>query len=211
MFFYGKLNFVGTTDFDDVVPLPWGLEAIDVDEAPYESYGEITTHPNYFINAYWISEKLRLDSWVIEARRDTSWGNYLGGSEDVFTQFSYSQSNAWYYEFSGTESINELKLLCEVSLEHEIAERLNLLAQYAGDDAYDTDQWIGNDQLHTKLLERGFLPEFGEDELRCRSGSSTAVLYDSEKLRAILECGAPLAKNRTSLEDIRFFVEDDFL
>ena len=201
------------TDSDDVVPsgeveLPWGPETVDINEAPYEMHGESTTHRNYFIQAYWLSEKLLLDSWVIEARFDTAWGGYLPGSEDEFTRFSYNQSNPWYYEFSDRESIEELKVLCEASSEHELSERLTLLAQYPGNDGWDTAQWIGNDQFHTKLLERGFLPEIGEDHLSCWGGGVVALLYDSERLMTILDCGAPLAQKRTSVELIRAHIND---
>ena len=190
------------------VELPWGPETVDINEAPYEMYGESTTHRNYFIQAYWLSEKLLLDSWVIEARVDTQWGGYLGGWEDGFARFSYNQSNPWYYEFSDRESIEELKVLCEASSEHELSERLTLLAQYPGNDGWDTDQWIGNDQFHTKLLERGFLPAFPEDDLSCWGGDAFALLYDSERLMTILDYGAPLAQKRTSVELIRAHIND---
>jgi len=206
---------VGTSDFwsEGEVELPWGLETIHVNEPPYEMYGEKTTWQNFFINAFWRSEKLWLESWVIEARQDTNWGGYNGGFEDGSARFSYSESNPWYYEFSGTESIDELKVLCEVSSEQQLAKRLTDLAQYPGEDYNDPDHWIGNVQLHTALLERGFLPNFdGEDHLSCWDrhprGSEGAVLYDAEKLRTILKCGAPLAQGRISLEIISSILGD---
>ena len=99
-------------------------------------------------------------------------------------------------------------MLCEASSEHGLSERLTLLAQYPGSDGWDTDQWIGNAQFYTQLLERGFLPAFGDNDLSCWGGDAFALLYDSERLMTILDSGAPLAQKRTSVELIKASLDD---
>lgn len=206
---------LGLSDFwfKGKAELPWGLETIYVNGPPYEMYGERKTQRNFFIKAYWRSGKLLLDSWVIEARQDTNWGGYLGGFEDGFARFSYREINPWFYEFSGTESIDELKVLCEVSSKRQLANRLTLLAQDRKPDLDDEDLWIGDEELHTALLERGFLPSYGDGDLSCWDrwdrGIGGTALYDVEKLRTILECGAPLAQGRISLEAISSILGDE--
>lgn len=175
--------------------LPWGLEPIDVHELDInesefeERIGDdyqFSSGLNIFVKAYGSPDRLLIDSWVIEARDDPYWGDYMANDD----WYSYRERNPWYYEFNEQE-IKHLALKFESSSFASLVSTLDVLAE-APTNEWSLDLWMGNPVLHTKLLEEGFLPQLGVGSMEDWQSMAFIELYDRDQIEILLRNGMPV-------------------